>query len=393
MIDKTQTKEMIAKLLKRRSLFTITPPPMLIQQEPPKPLYTKGAIVFDIDGVLLKGKTAIPEAIDTLKVLGGQNEMGKRIPFLLLTNGGGVSEEEKAKELSKTLDFPIMPEQVILSHTPMKALVPEYKDKLIMVVGGKNRSCVRIAKMYGFTKVCTPNDVYNWNKAVWPFMDAPPQEELPSDPEDEANADYSKEKIHAVMIFHDPRDYGRDLQIVYDVLKSKDGILGNGYMDSGEQSVPLYCSNADLIWSNDFVSPRFGQGAFHVCLHGIWDKTSGNDQDKLEKRLFGKPFQVQYEFAEKCLDKLISSQAGDSEASTSAADTDGVKRNVYAIGDNPLSDIDGAHNYGWNSVLVRTGVYTEATKHKYADSKPTQIVDNVGDAIKWILENEAARED
>ena len=35
--------------------------------------------------------------------------------------------------------------------------------------------------------------------------------------------------------------------------------------------------------------------------------------------------------------------------------------NIYMIGDNPKSDIRGANNAGWKSILVRTGVFKGET--------------------------------
>lgn len=34
-----------------------------------------------------------------------------------------------------------------------------------------------------------------------------------------------------------------------------------------------------------------------------------------------------------------------------------VPENIYMIGDNPASDIVGGNMYGWNTCLVRTGVF------------------------------------
>lgn len=44
------------------------------------------AFAFDIDGVLLKGGTVIPEAIEALKVLNGRNEFGVMVPYIFVTN-------------------------------------------------------------------------------------------------------------------------------------------------------------------------------------------------------------------------------------------------------------------------------------------------------------------
>ena len=39
----------------------------------------KYAFAFDIDGVLIKGGQVIPEAIEAMKVLNGQNEYGVKV--------------------------------------------------------------------------------------------------------------------------------------------------------------------------------------------------------------------------------------------------------------------------------------------------------------------------
>ncbi|CAG8682074.1 11585_t:CDS:2, partial [Scutellospora calospora] len=63
-------------------------------------------ICIDIDGVLIKGTTVVPETKSALQFLDGKNKLKKKIPFVLLTNGGGVTESRKAEELSEMLGFP-----------------------------------------------------------------------------------------------------------------------------------------------------------------------------------------------------------------------------------------------------------------------------------------------
>ena len=47
----------------------------------------------------------------------------------------------------------------------------------------------------------------------------------------------------------------------------------------------------------------------------------------------------------------------------------------------------GANRHGWNSVLLRTGVYRTG-EPKY---KPTAIVDDVEHAVNFAIENETKR--
>lgn len=51
-----------------------------------------------IDGVLLHSSKALPGAAETLRFL-----QEHKIPFILLTNGGGKSEAERVAELSVKL--------------------------------------------------------------------------------------------------------------------------------------------------------------------------------------------------------------------------------------------------------------------------------------------------
>jgi ribonucleotide monophosphatase NagD (HAD superfamily) len=46
--------------------------------------------------------------------------------------GGGVLESAKAAELSDLLDLEVKEEQVVVSHSPVKVLVPEFADKRVI---------------------------------------------------------------------------------------------------------------------------------------------------------------------------------------------------------------------------------------------------------------------
>ncbi|KAJ1957877.1 hypothetical protein GGI12_004895, partial [Dipsacomyces acuminosporus] len=235
------------------------------------------AVAFDIDGVLIKGKRTLEEGRRALETLNGNNRLGRRIPFVLLTNGGGVSEAAKAADISQRLGIEISPKQVILSHSPMQALAKEYADKHVLIVGGVGSRCADIARSYGFSNISTPNDVVSWTPSVWPFMKPPSADQLSTNGR---ARDFSKEPFHAVLQFHDSFNYGRDLQIVTDVLRSRNATLGGEFV--GGQTVPLYMSNPDLIFSNEYPAPRFGQGAFHTCLRALWHElTEGAPLNKV----------------------------------------------------------------------------------------------------------------
>ncbi|RCH85863.1 hypothetical protein CU098_003770, partial [Rhizopus stolonifer] len=325
-----------------------------------KPNY---AFAFDIDGVLIKGKRRIPEATRALKLLNGDNASNRRIPFVLLTNGGGVSEEEKARQISELVGIKIDPKQVILSHSPMQNLASKYNDKRVLIVGGKGRHCYNVAKNYGFKNAVTPHDVMHWNSSSWPHSTPTSDLSILTD----TPVEFTKSPIHAVMVFHDTFDWGRDLQIMLDALCSKDGILGTRKEDYTTQDVPLYWSNNDLIWSTDFPAPRLGQGAFKTALDSLYKQLTGHD---LKSTSFGKPHAATYQFAEQVIHSLSEQQP----------------QRVYAVGDNPAADIQGANNYGWTSVLVRTGVFVgRENSHEF----PAKMVcENVEEAVEKIIAQE-----
>lgn len=57
------------------------------------------------------------------------------------------------------------------------------------------------------------------------------------------------------------------------------------------------------------------------------------------------------------------------------------------VGDNPRSDIKGGNDYGWNTILVRTGVYRDGD-FVVDPSLPKPnfgIADNVQEAVEQAL--------
>ncbi|KAI9244543.1 HAD hydrolase [Sporodiniella umbellata] len=351
----------------RKSVLTVTRKPWSrFISTVNKPNY---AFAFDIDGVLIKGKKLIPEATRALKLLNGDNAANRKIPFVLLTNGGGVTEEEKANQISEIVGVKIDPKAVILSHSPMQSLARKYQDKRVLIVGGAGRKCFDVAKRYGFTDAVTPNDIMHWNSSAWPHSEPTSDLSLLTSPQ---SLEFSKLPIHAVMVFHDSLDWGRDIQIILDAVCSKHGVLGTRKNSYDTQDVPLYWSNNDLIWSTDFPAPRLGQGALKNAVEGLFTTLTGSE---LKSTSFGKPHATTYDFAE----QIINSVAEEGQQ----------KRNVYAVGDNPLADIKGANGYGWTSVLVRTGVFTgEGNSTEY----PADIVcENVEEAVERVIAKEEGK--
>jgi ribonucleotide monophosphatase NagD (HAD superfamily) len=100
-----------------------------------------------IDGVLLRSSGTIPGAAKALAFL-----HKNKIPYILLTNGGGKHEAARVQELSKKLGVPITEQNFVQSHTPFKNLVEgnatseALKDKTILVTGGDGDKCRKVAE-------------------------------------------------------------------------------------------------------------------------------------------------------------------------------------------------------------------------------------------------------
>ena len=291
------------------------------------------AYVFDIDGVLLRGNTALPFARDSLLRLDDA-----KIPWILLTNGGGELESVKAAKLSEILKYKISEGQVVLSHTPMKSDCAQFVDKRVLVLGCKD--AIGVARSYGLKKAVTVNDLCSDDPSRYPFKTYK-HNPLPS----------GDEQIAAVFVFHDPNDWGAELQITIDCLRG--GMpLGLG---GNSQKIPYYSSNADMTFAAKYPVPRLAAGAFTVALRALW-RTLHNG-DEIDVIQYGKPQRKQFDFARRQLARWSSSNMNLSDA-----DADVYSNNfntIFMVGDNPLSDIQGANGAGipWKSILVRTGVF------------------------------------
>lgn len=60
------------------------------------------------------------------------------------------------------------------------------------------------------------------------------------------------------------------------------------------------------------------------------------------------------------------------------------KGKVYMVGDNPSTDIAGANRHGWESILVKTGIFKGSVEDLPSKQKPTAVCADVlvcGDAF------------
>jgi len=343
------------------------------------------AFAFDIDGVLVRGGNAIPEAVEAMKVLNGENEYGIRIPYIFLTNGGGKFETERCRDLSKQLEIDVSPGQFICGHTPMRELSDKYRGT-VLVVGGEGEKCRQVAESYGFRDVITPGDIIKANSATAPFRKL-------TEAESAASRDllgegkYSKLSdvvVDAVFVFADSRDWASDLQIIIDVAMSEGGRLETR-SENSDQGPPIYFSHNDVVWSAAHEHVRLGMGALRRIVEVVFEQCTGGK--KLTTHAFGKPQVGTFEFATRLLQQWRAAQHGLTDTKPPST--------VYFVGDTPESDIRGTNamdattpDTNWYSILVKTGVYQDGTEPAY---KPRATVPNVLDAVNYGIEREMVR--
>ncbi|KAI5281026.1 hypothetical protein KEM54_003440, partial [Ascosphaera aggregata] len=327
------------------------------------------AFGFDVDGVLLRGKEAIPEAKEALKVLNGQNDFGIRIPFFLVTNSGGKTEEERCQELSGLLDTRILPSQFICAHTPMKQLSLKYHT--VLVIGTDPEKCRRVGLSYGFQDVLTTHDFIKSDPTITPFKTLTMAEH-----EVAVKRSLNEIVIEAILVLGSSRDWGADQQVILDLCMSQGGRYGTR-SKTFDEGPAIYFTHEEAVWSTDNDWPRIGLGAFKRSLQEIFACLTGR---QLTIIIFGKPETVLFQFAEHMLRDYRIDQH----------DLIRPPETIYFIGDSPDSDVRGTNDYhesaycesAWRSILVETGVYEAGTVPRH---KPYRTVPNVLDAVNLAI--------
>lgn len=294
-----------------------------------------------------------------------------KIPYVFLTNGGGIPEAKRASELSELLGINVSPSQVLQGHSPFRQLVNRFEDKLVVAVGKGEPASVM--SEYGFKNVISIDEYASCFENIDPL--APYKKwttkladtQNPKFDESGPRVDVFSERVEAAFIVSDPVDWSRDIQVLCDILKTG-GLPGRNV---GMQP-HLYFANDDLEYQTKFPSERLGMGAFRIALESIFDRIHPHS---LEYTCFGKPHPSVFNNAATVLQQLVPRLGEDfydiDHKSAQPFQT------LYMIGDNPAVDIKGARQTGhpWFSILTRTGVFKGKENH---DKFPADLVVDTG---------------
>ena len=125
---------------------------------------TNFGILFDIDGVIMRGSKVLPQAIKAFDKL--TDKEGKfRVPIAFVTNAGNCLRQTKAVKLSEALGVEVTEDQVVMSHSPLK-MFKDYHRKHVLVVG--QGPVKEIASNLGFSEITTMDDL----RHAFPLLDA-----------------------------------------------------------------------------------------------------------------------------------------------------------------------------------------------------------------------------
>ncbi|XP_043477208.1 haloacid dehalogenase-like hydrolase domain-containing 5 [Leptopilina heterotoma] len=281
---------------------------------------SKFGLLFDIDGVIVRGKNVLPPVRESFSRLKGPD--GKfRVPTVFVTNSGNALRSEKAADLTNWTGIEVSEDQVIMAHSPLQ-MFHQFRDKQVLISGqGKIRE---IAKELGFNKTVTIEElVRNYPNLDYVNKDKRVAVSGPVDP--------NFPTIEGLLLLSEPITWETPLQLMVDLL------MTNGKPATMPPSIPyphipVLACNMDLLWVSEAPIPRYGHGAFLLCLENLYKKVTGKDM--VYTALVGKPSEITYYHANhKILDH---------------AETIGINHNVdtiYAIGDNINTDVFGANLY------------------------------------------------
>ncbi|XP_074645773.1 haloacid dehalogenase-like hydrolase domain-containing 5 isoform X2 [Tubulanus polymorphus] len=277
-------------------------------------------LLFDIDGVIARGSTALQPAKDMIDLIRKDGEI--KVPMAFVTNGCN-RDCTKAKQLENWLGIEISTDQVIHAQTPLKVF-ESYKNKYVLCLG--QGPLKEICADLGFTRTCSIEDV----KESYPLLDMV----------DHANRRYVAKhytgdkplpKIEAIIMFGEPDRWESKLQLLVDLLVT-DGNPTKAPDSFPKYHIPILACNMDLVFMAEACMPRFGHGAFLVCLEALYRKITG--QELNYTALIGKPSEITYRYAEDCVSKQAR-QMGYTQPIT----------RLYFFGDNPEVDIVGSNLY------------------------------------------------
>ena len=168
-------------------------------------------ILFDIDGVIVRGRRVLPFAPDAFKRLVDPSTGKFRIPSVFLTNAGNSLRQEKADKLSDWLNVEVTEDQVVMAHSPLK-MFTEFHSKHVLVTG--QGPVEHIAKSLGFNNITTVDQL----RHAFPNLDCVDHKRRRAAP---CSFEKYYPRIEAVVFFGEPVRWETSLQVKFNSQTTK----------------------------------------------------------------------------------------------------------------------------------------------------------------------------
>jgi HAD superfamily hydrolase (TIGR01456 family) len=280
-------------------------------------------ICFDVDGVLARGTIPLDAAKKAFRKLVDDNK-DLKIPTVFVTNALNRNCD-KAKQLEGWLETPIVPQQMIQAQGPLE-IFTKYHDKFSLVIGqGK---VPEIAKELGFKNICFIEDVAE----AYPLLDMVDHDNRKRVAASTTPVvDKGMPRIEAIMLLGEPKRWESSLQLIIDLLRT-DGKPDQPPEAMPEEHLPVIACNMDLQFMDRACMPRYGHGAYLLCLEALYKKVVGRELKYTA--LIGKPSEITFRYAEHCLSREAKRLGYDEPL-----------KHMYLIGDTPEVDIVGSNLY------------------------------------------------
>ncbi|XP_031789181.1 haloacid dehalogenase-like hydrolase domain-containing 5 isoform X2 [Nasonia vitripennis] len=367
-------------------------------------LFPNFGFFFDIDGVIVRGQNVLPSALKSFKRLIAPSKEF-RVPTVFITNDGNMLRRDKAAHLTKWLEIDVHEDQIILSHSPLSMMTGLEHNRILVSGQGKIEE---IAIDLGLKNIVTMETlIHNFpslnyvNKNKRNPVNGP--------------VDRNFKKIDGIILLNEPTNWETSLQLIVDLLLTN-GMPCKHFPITPYPHIFVMACNMDLLWMAEAPLPRYGHGAFLLCLEKLYEKISG--QKLMYTAIAGKPSILTYRYANIFIQKH--------------AQKIGIPRTIetiYAVGDNINTDVCGANLYNRYltvpeklngqhiqmnrdesnmnqakkcvSVLVETGVhhssFNYSKQHSHRDFmkieenmfKPNIITNDVRSAIDTVFQLEA----
>ena len=332
------------------------------------------AVCIDLDGVIKRGPHPIPSARRSILTLRSFN-----IPFAILTNNGGETEQTYALRCSKLLSLTkrdyFKASEIILCHSPMKDALQQYKanNQLLLITGTGNPSKVMLN--YKFHNFITVNEYVQMFPEIFQFFfnlntsksHSQRIKHIVSKRIGKTITSYPP--IKAIVQLSDIINWEINAQLLSDLLISSNGIPGSVRKSHVPQYVDYHLACKDLLFMDKYAIPRFACGSFFMCLNNLFKSKYHRNINYID---YGKPSSIIFNYAKRHIIKHNpSTHIG----------------KFYMIGDNPAVDILGANVNGYHSILVKTGVF-KGNNDNCKEYPAKTVCNNIGDAINYIIQTE-----